>query len=78
MRLLTDREVSATAKLLYGLIEYYQMMSGGICYETNASLASIMNCDLFTISRCIRNLREAGYIETTYIVGFGREMHTCK
>lgn len=79
MRLLVDCEVSATAKLLYGLIEYYQVMSGGICYETNASLASTLcDCTQETITRCVRELRKAGYIETAYIVGYGREMHVCK
>lgn len=79
MRLLSDREVSATAKLLYGLIDYYQMMSGGICYETNASLASWMcDCTPDTVSRCVRELKRAGYISTTYIVGYGREISICR
>lgn len=79
MRLLTDREVSATAKLLYGLIEHYQMMSGGICYETNASLAATLcDCTPENITRCVRALRKAGYIEATYIEGYGREIRILK
>jgi len=79
MRLLSDREVSATAKLLYGLIDYYQMMSGGICYETNACLASWMGgCTPRTISVCIRELKEAGYIKTFYLTGYGREISLCE
>lgn len=79
MRLLSDREVSATAKLLYGLIDYYAMMSGGICYETNACLASwLCDCTPETITRGIRELRKGGYIKADYLVGYGREISLCK
>ena len=79
MRLLLDRSVSDKAKLLYGLIDYYQMMSGGICYETNASLAdALRDCNPETITRRVAELRKAGYIETTYIEGYGREIRIIK
>ena len=79
LRLLSDQDISATAKLLYSLIDYYQRMSGGICYETNASLASTMcDCTQETISRRVRELSKAGYIVTTYIEGYGREIRILK
>ena len=79
VRLMADREVSSTAKLLYGLIDYYAMMSGGICYETNACLASWLgDCTPEHISRLVSELRNAGYIKATYIVGYGREICLCK
>lgn len=79
MHLLLDCNISATAKLLYGLIDYYQAMSGGICYETNASFASwLSDCSPYTISRRIAELRSGGYIKTDYIEGYGREIQILK
>ena len=79
VRLMADREVSSTAKLLYGLIDYYAMMSGGICYETNASLASWM-CDISIghIRKLLVELRNAGYIRTVNIPGYHREIYICE
>lgn len=77
MSLLTDREVSSSAKLLFGLIDYYQSMSGGVCYATNGELAAAFNdYSLDAITRLVRELRKAGYIETEYIIGYGREIRT--
>lgn len=79
MSLLTDREIRPSAKLLYGVIDYYQTMSGGVCYATNGELAAVMcDCKPDTITRLVAELRSAGYIETTYDVGYGREIRTVK
>jgi hypothetical protein len=60
--LLADLNVSATAKLLYGVIESFQRKSG-VCFATNERLAAeIAGCSERTISRCVAELRDAGYI----------------
>ena len=79
VRLMADREISSTAKLLYGLIDYCAMMSGGICYETNATLSSWL-CDLTPrhITNLVRELRSTGYIRTEIVEGYYREIYTRK
>lgn len=60
--LLADRNISATAKLLYGVIESFQRKSG-VCFATNERLAEeIAGCSERTISRCIGELKDAQYI----------------
>lgn len=62
VHLLKDRDVSATAKLLYGVIDSFQKRSG-ICFASNERLADeVAGCSPRTISRCITELKEAGYI----------------
>lgn len=62
VHLLKDREVSATAKLLYGVIDSFQKRSG-VCFASNERLADeVAGCSPRTISRCITELKEAGYI----------------
>lgn len=62
MHLLSDREVSATAKLLYGVIDSFQKKSG-VCYASNSRLAEeIAGCSERTISRSVGELKSAGYI----------------
>ena len=61
--LLADREVSATAKLLYGVIDSFQRKSG-VCYASNERLAEeIAGCSARTISRALSELKNGGYIE---------------
>ena len=61
--LLQDRNVSATAKLLYGVIDSFQKKSG-VCYASNDRLSEeIAGCSIRTISRAVAELKEAGYIE---------------
>lgn len=63
--LLADLNVSATAKLLYGVIESFQRKSG-VCFATNERLAAeIAGCSERTISRCVAELKDAGYIGVT-------------
>lgn len=77
--LFLDRKISAKAKLLYGLIGYWQTMSGGICYATNAELAAdLCDCTPDHASRLIRELRNAGYVESTHSEGRGREIWIIK
>lgn len=79
VHLLVDQGVSAAAKLLYGIIDYYQMMSGGICYETNGSLRCwFSRCSERNMTRLVSELRNAGYIETLYIEGNSREIRIIK
>ena len=60
--LLADREVSATAKLLYGVIDSFQRKSG-VCYASNDRLSEEMGgCTSRTITKCIGELRDGGYI----------------
>ena len=62
VHLLSDREVSATAKLLYGVIDSFQKKSG-VCYASNDRLSEeIAGCSARTISRCVAELKDAGYI----------------
>ena len=61
--LLSDRNISATAKLLYGVIDSFQRKSG-VCYASNDRLSEeIAGCSARTISRAIAELKEAGYID---------------
>jgi biotin operon repressor len=60
--LLVDREVSATAKLLYGVIDSFQKKSG-VCYASNDRLAEeLAGCTPRTISKCVSELKNGGYI----------------
>lgn len=62
VHLLSDRNVSATSKLLYGVIDSFQKKSG-VCYASNDRLAEeIASCSPRTISRSITELKDAGYI----------------
>lgn len=62
LHLLADREVSATAKLLYGVIESFQRRSG-VCFASNDRLAEELGgCTPRTASKCISELKAAGYI----------------
>jgi biotin operon repressor len=60
--LLADREVSATAKLLYGVIDSFQKKSG-VCFASNERLAEELGgCTARTVSKCVSELRAGGYI----------------
>lgn len=62
VHLLKDREVSATAKLLYGVIESFQRKSG-VCFASNDRLAEELGgCTPRTASKCVSELKNAGYI----------------
>lgn len=62
VHLLSDREVSATAKLLYGVIDSFQKRSG-VCFASNERLADeLAGCTPRTISKCVSELKNAGYI----------------
>ena len=63
--LLADRNLSATAKLLYGVIDSYQKISG-VCYATNAQLAEqLAGVTERTVTRTVTELEKAGYISVT-------------
>jgi hypothetical protein len=58
------RNISQTAKLLYGVITSF-WQTRGVCWATNARLAEAMgNCDERTVSRAIGELKTNGYIVT--------------
>lgn len=62
---LTAPNISQSAKLLYGVIDSFQRNSG-VCYATNATLGETMGePSERTISRCVSELRKAGYIVVT-------------
>lgn len=62
VHLLSDPAVSATAKLLYGVIESFQRKSG-VCFATNDRLAEQLGgCTARTITKCITELKDADYI----------------
>ncbi len=59
---LSDLRISPTAKLLYGVIDSFQRKSG-VCYATNERLAQeLANCSDRTVSRCVAELKDAGFI----------------
>ena len=59
---LRDQNISATAKLLYGIIDSFQRKSG-VCYASNERLAEELGgCTARTASKCIGELKEAGYV----------------
>lgn len=61
--ILSDLNLSPTAKLLYGVINAFQNKTG-VCYATNERLAQeVANCSERTISRCISELKDAGFID---------------
>lgn len=58
------RNISQTAKMLYGVITSF-WQTKGVCWATNARLAEAMgNCDERTVSRAISELKSNGYIVT--------------
>ncbi len=60
--ILKDRNISPTAKLLYGVIDSFLRRSG-VCYATNERLAEeVAGCSERTISRCVSELMGAGYV----------------
>lgn len=60
--ILSDLSLSPTAKLLYGVIDSFQCKTG-VCYATNERLSQeVANCSERTISRCIAELKDAGFI----------------
>lgn len=60
--LVKDSTISASAKLLYGVIDSFQRKSG-VCYASNERLADELGgCTSRTASKCISELRDAGYI----------------
>ena len=67
--LLSDRNVSATAKLLYGVIDSFQRRSG-VCFASNDRLAEeIAGCSVRTISRAVAELKDNGYIQIDDVKG---------
>lgn len=63
-RVVSARDISQTAKLLYGVITSF-WQNKGVCWATNARLAEAMgDCDERTVSRAISELRNNGYIVT--------------
>lgn len=63
-RIVAARNISQTAKLLYGVITSF-WQSQGVCWATNARLAEAMgNCDERTVSRAVGELKSNGYIVT--------------
>lgn len=60
--ILSDINLSPTAKLLYGVIDSFQCKTG-VCYASNERLAQeVANCSERTISRCVAELKDAGLI----------------
>lgn len=60
---LADRDISPTAKLLYGVIDSFLKQTGA-CYASNARLAEeVAGCSERTVSRCVSELKDAGYIK---------------
>lgn len=58
-----DSRISASAKLLYGVIDSFQRRSG-VCYASNERLAQELGgCTARTASKCIGELKDAGYIQ---------------
>lgn len=62
IHVLKDTNISATAKLLYGVIDSFQKKSG-VCFASNDRLAEELGgCTPRTASKCVGELRTAGYI----------------
>ncbi len=60
--ILKNRNISPTAKLLYGVIDSFLHRSG-VCYASNDRLAEeVAGCSERTISRCVSELVSAGYV----------------
>lgn len=60
--ILKDQTISASAKLLYGIIDSFQKKSS-VCYASNERLAEELGgCTARTASKCIGELKDAGYI----------------
>ena len=59
-----NNDLKQLSKFLLGLILSFQYQSQ--CYSSNEWFASQFNVSIRTIETCIRELKEKGYIETTY------------
>lgn len=62
MVVLTDVDVSSTAKLLMGLITTLSMKDG-YCYASNRYLSNLLKVSKRTISSSITTLRRKKYVE---------------
>ncbi|MHC4743387.1 MAG: helix-turn-helix domain-containing protein, partial [Planctomycetota bacterium] len=54
--------MSATAKLLYGVLRYHQY-DKATCWPGRSSLASALGCSVSAVSRATGQLEAAGFIE---------------
>lgn len=62
MVVLTDEDISSTAKLLMGLITTLSMKDG-YCYASNRYLSNLLKVSKRTISSSITALRRKKYVE---------------
>ena len=62
MVVLTDEDISSTAKLLMGLITTLSMKDG-YCYASNRYLSNLLKVSKRTISSSITTLRRNNYIK---------------
>lgn len=56
-KIMSRRDISATDKLLYGVIKRLK-----VCFASNKKLAEIMGCSEITIKRSLKHLKEVGLI----------------
>jgi len=68
--ILHDKNISSNAKLLYGMILSLSRKNShddfgelGVCYSSNNYLAHNLDLSRETITKCIKQLEENGYIE---------------
>ncbi len=69
--LLTDTNVSSSAKLLYGLLVSYQE---GYCYANNSYLADKLNIGTRAITRLLKELSDNNYIKMEFKHKFIRKI----
>lgn len=62
-RILTDKNISSTSKLLYQLIYTKANNDKGFCFSTNKELMSALDLSERQFYRCILELRQYGYID---------------
>jgi hypothetical protein len=67
-RYLLAKDISSTQKLLIGLISSLSNLKG-YCYASNDYFANCLNIKKITISQCISDLEEKGYITRKIIRG---------
>ena len=61
--LVKDHRISASAKLMYGVIDSFQRKSGVCCASNDRLAEELGGCTARTASKCIGELKEQGYIE---------------
>lgn len=61
-RLVMDKNLTPTDRIIYGAIYFFANMSGKRCFASNSVLAALVGSSAMTVSHSLNRLEEHGYI----------------